>query len=125
MRFVWNPPSLQTICQSQAALQRQWPTCWREVQMLIGYTSSALTVEELRSFHALAVTRQQPQLSNHECGLSIRYKEIEMSTTLLTAEGKNLVLRPIDESFETISSVGDLRVDGFSEQRRFAHRAAS
>lgn len=125
MKFLWNPPSLEAICRSQARLKDRWPSSWRDIQLLLAYTKHVDTVGDLRSLRALQVTPSLPEAAGQEGGLTIRHEEIEMSTTLLTADGRGLIL-PFGEDFTgVIDPVGSLRINGFTERGRSVSRIAS
>lgn len=124
MKFLWNPPSLEAICRSQVRLRERWPSCWRSVQLLLTYTAHADTVGDLRSLRALQVTPLLPKAAGQEGGLTIRHEEIEMSTTLLNAEGRGLVFPLGEDADGVIDPVGALRIDGFTERGRSVSRMA-
>lgn len=125
MKFLWNPPSLGEICRSQARLEEHWPGCWRNVQLLLTYSANVDTVGDLRSLRALQVTPILPKVAGLEGGLIIRHEEIEMSTTLLTADGKGLVLPFREDPIGLIDPIENLQIDGFAQRRRSANRIAS
>lgn len=125
MKFLWDPPSLEAICRSQARLKERWPSCWRDIQLLLTYTAHVDTVGDLRSLRALQVTPLLPSSTGQEGGLTIRHEEIEMSTTLLTADGRGLILKFGEDSTGLIDPVDSLRINGFSERSRSANRIAS
>ena len=80
---------------------------------------------DLRSLRALQVTPLFPSVTGQEGGLTIRHEEIEMSTTLLTADGRGLIFQPGKDSTGLIDPVGTLRINGFAERSRSANRMAS
>lgn len=125
MKFLWNPPSLEAICRSQARLKERWPSSWRDIQLLLTYTAHVDTVGDLRSLRALQVTPLPSSLTGREGGLTIRHEEIEMSTTLLTTDGRGLILQPGRDSTGLIDPVNILRINGFAQRSRSANRMAS
>jgi hypothetical protein len=125
LKFIWDPPSLEAICRSQAQLKEHWPLRWRDIQLLLTHTANALTVGELRTLRALQVTPRLPHVAGQEGGLTIRHEEIEMSTTLLTAEGRGIILQSVEDSNRLVDPVGNLRINGFTERGRSANRIAS
>lgn len=125
MRFVWNPASLETTCGSQTQLERRWPMGWRSIQLLLTYSSNALTVAELSTVRALDITAYLPRIGSPEGGLTIRHQEIEMSTTLLTPDGLPIAVQSINEVLRTAGAVRCLRVEGFTERKLSVKRLAS
>lgn len=125
MKFLWNPPSLEAICRSQTRLKERWPSRWRDIQLLLTYTAHVDTVGDLRSLRALQVTPLLPNLTGQEGGLTIRHEEIEMSTTLLTADGRGFIFQSGKDSTGLIDPVDTLRINGFAERSRSANRMAS
>lgn len=125
LRFIWNPPSLHTVCGSQARLKTRWPHGWRDIQILLTYASNASSLAELRNVRSLQIAPRLPEDGAFDGGLTIRHEEIEMSTTLLTHDGHPLLVPDADVMSPVADSVADLRIDGFADRKRSARRLAS